>query len=575
MTLSRKIDAAVQPDDSRSAWVNHSIEDFTCPVTQSLFFDPVIASNPLATCGHSFEKKESVGKLQKCPCCREDITLFSPALHTKNTLDEVLSAHPELWRDVYFNLDHFAEVFAQKDGLKTQNGIRFIRLLEHASNHLNDLAIDGTQRGKTAIEILASTLAGRDFLRKKCRVDAPSGKFFFGNAEILLASLMIQTNGKSIQEWLSISTAMEVIQDEEQKVRQELFSETLTVTRNLHSDFQRMLRSQGLFRTTAAAAGHRVFSEMVNPILQKVVYGNEADVRAALESVRSDPAQLAHALSDTGTVKDYSDRTITGMTLLQAAAASGDIDMCLMLKNYMSPEEFAAQLSEIFPEGIEAHEAHQQRNAFNFDTIFAAIRAANTTDLDAALNKTDNGSALCRALEEFRHQFTAISNNEKIFNPQHLLRAFEVHNAFWDQCERDGSDRDYKKCDLFWRQIIGYTQRFMPTCYAQAFAQGLCYLVEPYEGALWWRSEPFNRSLKLKHHNFSYFPLPLDSRSGLGFDFVIWPWHNGMGRVSNAMGGHGGVDAVAPLFQKLLSSKNIELSEHYAASSSAVTRAVV
>jgi hypothetical protein len=261
----------------------------------------------------------------------------------------------------------------------------------------------------------------------------------------------------------------------------------------------------------------RMHSERFNPVLQDVAYGEESKVRDALESVKSDSAQLAALLSDTGTVKDYSDRTITDMTLLQAAAASGDIDMCLMLKNYMAPKEFVYQLSEIFPNGIEAHEIEQQRSAF----ILEAIQTAGTTDLDAALNKTDNSSELSRALEEFRRQFSELSNNEKIFNPHHLLRAFEVYNALWDKCEHDGNDSNYKKRDLFWRQIIGYTQRFMPACYAQAFAQGLYYLVKVDQGASW-RPEPFNRALKLKHGDYSVFPLPVDPHSGLGFDFVVY-----------------------------------------------------
>jgi hypothetical protein len=124
-------------------------------------------------------------------------------------------------------------------------------------------------------------------------------------------------------------------------------------------------------------------------------------------------------------------------------------------------------------------------------------------------------------IEEFRRQFSELSNNEKIFNPHHLLRAFEVYNALWDQCERDGSDPDYKKRDLFWRQIIGYTQRFMPACYAQAFAQGLYYLVKVDQDDSW-RPEAFERDLKLRCDNVSYFPLPRDSRSGLGFDFAIY-----------------------------------------------------
>ena len=519
------------------------IEDFICPVTQSLFFDPVIACNTAATCGHSFEKRACVGKLQQCPCCRADITLFAPALYAKNTLDRILLDHPESWGEVYFNLDHFTEVFTQENGLKTPTGLRFITLLENASKHLNQKPVtrtesaDGTVTesvGKSAIEILSSTLQGRDLLRKKLHIDA-SGKFFFGQAEISAESLQIPINGKSIREWLSMTTVMEVVLEEEQKARQELGTESQTITRNLYSDFRRVLYLQGLFKT---AANHRVFSETVNLILQKVVYGNEADVRAALESVRSDSAQLAHALSDTGTVRDYSDRIITGMTLLQAAAAAGDIEMCLMLKDYLSPDEFAAQLSEIFPDGIEANDAMLQENSKrDFEPILQAVKQAilaecnpdpsnrNPDDpnnnLNVALKNQDNGSALCLALEEFRRQFSAISNNEKIFNPQHLLRAFEVYNTLWDECEHNSNDRDYRKRNLFLRQIIGFCQRFVPACYAQAFSQGLYYLVKMCERDSW-HSETFKRNLKLKCDNFSYFPILLDSRSGLGFDFSIY-----------------------------------------------------
>ncbi|MCX7125631.1 MAG: hypothetical protein NTU49_07795, partial [Gammaproteobacteria bacterium] len=438
------------------------------------------------------------------------VILSSPSPFLHNALNNVLTQNSELYNEVYFDLTNFEKIFKQENGLKTPIGERYITLLENAANHLNE-----------AMSVLTGTIAGRDLLRKKLRIDAPSGKFFFGKAEISAESLQAQVNGKSIREWLSITTAMEVALDEEQKARQAIDVEAQTAYRHLQAEFSRarLFLLRGV--RGAATAGQRISSDAVNPTLQQVVYGNENAVKAELEAVKSNPTQLSALLSDTGTVKDYSDRTITGMTLLQAAAAAGDVDMCLMLKNYMSSEEFSTQLAEIFLEGIEAHESEQQRNTFNFDAILAAIREANTPDLDAALNKTDNGSALCRALEEFRRQFTEISNREKIFNPQHLLRAFEVYNALWDQCERDGNDRDYKKRDLFWRQIIGYTQRFMPACYAQAFSQGLYYLVKVDQPDSW-RPEAFKRDLKLRCDNFSYFPLPLDSRSGLGFDFAIY-----------------------------------------------------
>lgn len=44
----------------------------------------------------------------------------------------------------------------------------------------------------------------------------------------------------------------------------------------------------------------------------------------------------------------------------------------------------------------------------------------------AALDKKDNGSALCQALETFREQFAELSRKETVFNPYHLLDAFEM-----------------------------------------------------------------------------------------------------------------------------------------------------
>lgn len=504
--------------------------DFECPVTLKIFFDPVVT-----VCDHHVERAASV-RLQKCPCCNNTNPQFKNAsLFFKNTLQAVVEQN-KLYEEVYFDLSEFEKI-VRENKLDTPIGRLFIELLQNAVTHLNckeDIAIEQQDSTTTvinlnAVAVLASTLSGRDLLRKKLKIEAESGKYFFGNAEISTESLQTQINGKSIREWLNITTAMEVALDEEQKVRQAIDVEAQSAYRQLKTEFSRarLFLLRGARDITTAA--QRIHSDAVNPILQQVVYGEENRVEDTLEAIKNNAAQLSALLSDTGTVKDYSDRTITGMTLLLAAAAAGDIDMCLMLKNYMAPEEFATQLTEIFPEGIEAHESEQQRNTFNFDAILAAIRAANTRALDAALNKTDNGSALCRALEKFRRQFTEISNNEKIFNPQHLLRAFEVYNALWNQCERDGSDHDYQKRDLFWRQIIGFCQRFMPACYAQAFSQGLYYLVKEDQDASWC-PETFKRDLKLRRDNFSYFPLPRDSRSGLGFDFAIYDgraWRGG------------------------------------------------
>jgi|GEM_PF-2087090 len=559
----RQNTAAVQTNDLDGiVVVRHELADFTCPITLQIIFDPVMTH-----CGQHIERTASATRLSKCPCCNNashnqftEVSAFY-----KTTLQKVIQEN-NLYQDVFFNLEDFKRVVAENK-LTTPLGERFLTLLQNATSHLNTKELTRTEtqithpayleipqvtvvetQGKSPIEILAETRLGRDLLRKKLKIvstssetEAASGseKYFFGNAEILAESLQTQINGKSIQEWLSMTTAMEVMYEEEQKARQAMHDDAKTTFCQLRTQFPQALlflaRSARSARR-AATASRRIPSAAVNQLLQQVVHGEENKVKDALEANKSNTAQLSELLlSDTDTVKDYSDRIITGMTLLQAAAAAGDIDMCLMLKNYMSREEFAAQLSEIFLEEIE-----QQRNTFNFEAILEAILTAILTatpeNLDDALNKigaefTQSDSArtkpdrelsLIEALNRFREQFAQHSHNEKIFNPQHLLRVFEVYDALWDQCDRRADiDRDYKKRDLFWRQIIGFCQRFMPACYAQAYSQGLYYLVKVKQDTSW-RPETFKRDLKLRDDASSYFPLPRDSRSGLGFDFAIF-----------------------------------------------------
>ena len=514
------------------------LQDYVCSITLAYpFIDPL----QVTPCGHLFDKKSFNTYLQgqtrpTCPYCRGDIVLSGDAPSIiKNALSFGLSQDPELYKDVHFDIDQFADV-VRKNKLNTPIGERFILVLEHADNYFND-----------AMGILATTLAGRDLLRKKLSIDASSGKFKFGRAEISAESLQILVNGKSIREWLSITTAIEMMQDEELKARQGIGAEAQIITLQLKANFQRMLRSHGFFAANCAAApmDQRHSHPAVNEILQNVIRGNKEAVRIALENLRTEnPDLLRIVLIATATqpITDYSNRAIVDQTLLQAATCAGDVainpgesEMCEMIASYLHADEVAAQFTELFPDGIEAHEIEQQRNTFNFGTIFEAIRAASTADLDAALNKigakfTESDSArakpdhklsLTEALNRFREQFAQRSHSEKIFNPEHLRQAFEVYNVLWDQCECDDNDRDYKERDLFWRQIIGYTQRFMPACYVQAFAQGLYYLVKVDRDASW-RPEPFNRVLKLKRDNFSYFPLAHDSRSGFGFDFAIY-----------------------------------------------------
>jgi hypothetical protein len=237
--------------------------------------------------------------------------------------------------------------------------------------------------------------------------------------------------------------------------------------------------------------------------LLAVEQGNEAKVKSMLEI---NPDLLYRK---EGKATDYSGRDIQNLTPFQAALCNGDIEMCEMMKDFFAQHkdgqaEIENQFNEIFPNGIEAHLQTQQDNVFDFNEILQVIIDAPEDEVTAALNKEfDNHLPLHLALEKFRKAFTEKSLSEIVFNPYHLLGAFETYNSAFDGLAWD-------KRDLFWRQVIGFVQRYLPACYLQAFAQGIYFIVED--------MEPLKRSFDFRWGDGAI--LPHRGFSGLGFDFA-------------------------------------------------------
>lgn len=143
------------------------------------------------------------------------------------------------------------------------------------------------------------------------------------------------------------------------------------------------------------------------------------------------------------------------------------------------------------------------------------------------------------------------------YNYPTLIHAFELYDRKWNNLYRL-SGNNYDKCDLVWRQVIGYLQRGLPAVDRFAFAQGLYDLVE-------------NKKPLVRQTNYQYgedvFPdmaSSVSSFSVLGFDFGIY------GRVRceawdgdvRAARGCTVVFAKGLLFYaKLMSSKNFKLAE--------------
>ncbi|MDF1654894.1 MAG: hypothetical protein P1U34_07250 [Coxiellaceae bacterium] len=242
-------------------------------------------------------------------------------------------------------------------------------------------------------------------------------------------------------------------------------------------------------------------------------------------------------LINTEKTTDYSGKLIEGLTVFQAALCAGDVDMVKMLLPYFDAldegdHHRSQQIQAIFPDGLDAHLAHQLDDTFDFSTVVTAISTASDIEVSDALNltgaafkqsdsersKPDSELSLVEALNRFREKFTEKSLKERIHNPQHLLKALELCSSNFEP-ENDAIWSGPKR-QLFWRQIVGFCQRFVPACMAQAFAQGLTKLVSvPGSDIDDGTAQQLKRSLSYRFGGGDFYPIASSSQH-LGFRFA-------------------------------------------------------
>jgi hypothetical protein len=516
-------------------------EEFVCPITATMMFEPVMISG----CGHLIEGRMAT-TLRKCPHCRngekiQEITVIAaPALTA--ILSKTLEADPTLWQEVYLDHDYLAEIL-RKNELKTPTGERFIKLLENnTEKNLNEKSPDGNEKGKSAIVVLASYRAGRELLRQNEKIRSLASD----------ESKQLSINGKTIFEWVEM-------EKEEPEVA--------PVTAS----------SSGMFASSSSSSSSsrvQMINQVAAPadtVCQRVVYGNED---GALALIRANPTLV----TSVETVNDYSGRTVDDATPFQAALRAGDEVMCKKIKDiYLErvPDgqaELDGQFNAVFPRGYEVHLQEQQTSADQFERDYLnplvdAMTNASRADLEAALRKENlvenpsNQSQLFIQLNRFREAFKALALNDKVYNPQHLQKVFEKYNAKFDvwYVNQDNPDR-WLRLDLFWRQVIGFEERYMPTNYAQSFCTGLGNMVE--------NNQPLQRILTLQNYDangnrvadINFYPA--SSSSGLGADVGCYSYYAGACCLSPAGRGgrrsRPGARCVGSVFTKLMSSKNSE-----------------
>jgi hypothetical protein len=81
-----------------------------------------------------------------------------------------------------------------------------------------------------------------------------------------------------------------------------------------------------------------------------------------------------------------------------------------------------------------------------------------------------NDSALFEAFNRFREEFASFSKKEAHANLKHLLEAYTQYGTqAW--CTQGLNYDKWDKLDLFWCQVIGFVQLYLPECDKQIFHQ--------------------------------------------------------------------------------------------------------
>lgn len=284
---------------------------------------------------------------------------------------------------------------------------------------------------------------------------------------------------------------------------------------------------------------------LVTKLLRHVIKGEQTE---AEDIIKQNPFLLL----EKGKVIDYSGRKIYG-TALQMALGAEDVrhhedEECMVemiqkyLKNLQNGESIIAkQTKDQFPEGWQKLEKERaKRDSEALRKVIQAIANAGPND-----NCEE-------ALQIFREYLKpkGIIKAGKHFNALLLLEAFELYNKnYTNFCGVGG----YKNA-LFWSKVIGYIQRYCPSCYAQVFCQGI--------EKITFNKKKLKRKLNFHYSDDVFFPLDLNPLR-LGYDFGGWRYATSRSRpdwITNT----NRVRTKAAFLQNLYDTKIINLRNYIA-----------
>ena len=286
--------------------------------------------------------------------------------------------------------------------------------------------------------------------------------------------------------------------------------------------------------------------------LGHVIRGKKNEAEAMLKEKENN---LRLLLLETGRVTAYSGHIIEGTALQMALGArdfriqNNEEGMVEMLDRYLKtlPDgeiNIKDQVERQFPNGL------LQDDNLEYVPVLRAV-----VDKIKVSKKDEDCEKVLQIFRDFLKPKDVIKTKDIIktgthFNDSLLFSALRHYN---DNFNNFGG-RNSRKNNLFWRKVIGYIQRFLPACYAQAMCQGLHFIIS--------KDQKLTRSLNItidsKNH-YSFFPLVSSGlAASLGYEYAI-----GFQYGAKLDHTHGAV--ASDLFEKLKECKRNELVDYIVA----------
>jgi hypothetical protein len=289
----------------------------------------------------------------------------------------------------------------------------------------------------------------------------------------------------------------------------------------------------------------------IKALCQAVVYGDYNKVKAILDKnpglVRYKARVQDYSFHETNELDEKGNkkriyRESEG-TALQLALAAEDVSrwghpdegitnliLSYFTKAFHQDEktaqaEILKQQEEQFPGGYQAYETSDEvkkKKKSDLKALQDVIAAIQKADVQFTTNGNYDDSkgevkvdAKCEAaLNRFKEYLKpqGIIRQGKHFNIELLYEALQAYynKERFDAFSGDVyNSNDSPKNVLMWRKVVGYIQRYLPACFAQALCQGLDSVVG--------KNQKLNRSLSFYYDDDLLF-FPLDSPSKFGLD---------------------------------------------------------